>query len=92
MEFVRGLRLAEADGADAPGEVAQLHNVDWLFVFSGAAHTYLALKDQPDALRWLQLAQQDGTMSAFERNTEPLLAALKDEPALVQIQGENSRK
>ncbi len=65
----------------------QLHNVDWLFVFSGAAHTYLALKDGPDALHWLQRAQQDGTMSAFERNTEPLRAAVKDEPALLPESG-----
>lgn len=39
-----------------------------------------------------QLVQQDGTMSAFERNTEPLLAAVKDAPACVQVQRENSRK
>ncbi len=63
--------------------LARYKRHEWVPAY-GVALTYLALKDRPDALRWLQRAQQDGTMSEFERNTEPLLAEVKDEPALAQ--------
>ncbi|MHB1938987.1 MAG: winged helix-turn-helix domain-containing protein [Acidobacteriaceae bacterium] len=63
--------------------LARYKRREWVPAY-GVALTYLAFKDKPDALRWLQRAQQDGTMSEFERNTEPLLAAVKDEPALAQ--------
>lgn len=66
--------------------LARYNRQQWVPAY-GVALTYLALKDKPDALLWLQRAQQDGTMSEFERNTEPLLAAVKDEPALAEMQG-----
>ncbi len=63
--------------------LARYKRREWVPAY-GVALTYLALKDKPDALRWLQRAEQDGTMSEFERNTEPLLAEVKKTPTLAQ--------
>jgi DNA-binding winged helix-turn-helix (wHTH) protein/Tfp pilus assembly protein PilF/TolB-like protein len=68
--------------------LARYKRHEWVPAY-GVALTYLALRDKPDALHWLQLAAQDGTMSAFERNTEPLLAPVKNAPALAQIQSDS---